>query len=66
MAQAGAREALTPLRQLEVPRNIRVVAEMLAQLKMDTPKDQKTTDDFVAMIRNMADNVARCIYPSEG
>jgi hypothetical protein len=61
---AAAREALAPLRDLEVPENLRVVAEMLAQLKMDTPKDQKITDDFVAMLRNMADNTARLIYPA--
>lgn len=58
----AAREALAPLKELEVPQNLRVVAEMLSKLKMDTPTDQQVTDDFVAMLRNMADNTARLIY----
>ena len=45
------------------PHNLRVVAAMLAKLEMDTPTDQKITDDFVTMLRNMADNTARLIYP---
>jgi hypothetical protein len=65
LIKLGAYAALAPLRELEVPQNLRVVAEMLSKLDMDTPADQKITDDFVMMIRNMADNTARLIYPSE-
>ena len=65
VAVDAAQQALAPLRKLEVPQNIRVVAEMLSKLKMDTPTDQKITDDYVTMLHNMADNVERHIYSTE-
>ena len=60
----AAREALAPIREKNIPTALRGVAAALSRLVMDTTQDQELTDDVVAMIRRMADEVEQLIDTS--
>ena len=62
---AAAREALAPIRELNVPGLLDNLAEILAELVMDTEREQALMDRYVEMLKNSATNMRPLIYPSE-